>query len=172
MAYSKQLDQLSCELESLTEALRLMRVTFAEDKPSQADLVFVDRLRDSAEDCLGCAAEARFAQRSARQRDLAPASLACCQKQVNEISLRLSRDLGNWKIAFELDRLMRQHKGEWIGWVGEIERSLDRLQGPVHAANNALQACWEDLVVEQTSNRNIHPQVRESAGLAPADQME
>ncbi len=129
MAYTKQLDQLSRELDGLTEALRLLHMTFAEDKPSKADLVFLDRLRDSTEDCLGCATEARFAQRNARERNHAGAALANCQKQVNEIALRFSRDLANWSVAFEFDRLVRQYKGEWIGWVGEIQNNLDRCRG-------------------------------------------
>jgi hypothetical protein len=172
MAYVRQLDRLSGELDGLTESLRLLRVTLTEDKPPQADLVLLDRLRDSTEDCLGCLAEARAAQRGARIRMRAPAELARCQKQVNEIASRFWRDLACWTAALELYRLGRERRGEWGSWVSEVQQNLERCRLPLEGVNSALQGCWEDFVAEQQPVWNLSATPREIGELVPAGREE
>lgn len=153
MALDTALAGLADALERLQRAFENLSWAVVQGQPQAGTgHALVDRYEAATQDVLGALDEARVAAEHghdvARERfDAAGArhALTTCQQRLTLAAHRYYDDL----VAFEwidgLNRVARERRGEWVGWVEGVRDALGRCAPPLQDANEAVLRCWQDL---------------------------
>ena len=181
MALEAAFRDLGVQFEKLHDALRGLRLTVVEDKPSEDEAMLVEDFGDTVMDLLEGVNKASSAASDGNKAvghpvdvDRARRALTACNERFNRAAYRFSSDLMSYERIAELGHLGRERGGEWPVWTFSVKEALDRCQQPLYDVNQALFRCWQEIaervgmssVSVQTTNIGQHiavPEGREAA---------
>jgi hypothetical protein len=181
MGLEASFQKLDEELAMLRSAVLEVHVNAAELRPVRGEVVLVDLFEASASDALGWLDEMLVENNAAVRAaalgpdiDLLRKALTACQERYNLVARHIQGELSGYDRIASLRRLARVRRGAWQSWAEGVEKAVERCHLPLFETNQALFACWRELVERAAAstisvrNTNVGQRVTLSAGEQPA----
>jgi hypothetical protein len=143
--------QLVIAVEGLWQAVSELALTVQEDRPDASDLAAVDDLGERVSELQGDVAEARALLGDGDQIELRMPHVAA---HLQAAQLRYWRDLRSFASASPLRLAARRRGGELPAWVSSVEAGAERCEAPFAIADEALNACWQEICHSLISRRS------------------
>lgn len=180
MTFEAAFEELWSKLHDLRDVVRELQ-TIVQDRPVVGASKPMDDLDDSVTDLVGLVQETVTSGAAAQQAledpldvDKARRHLSSCHVRFNMVLRRFFSDISSHRRLEALAGSSKERRGEWRGWFGAVQDSLDRCTEPIYATNRALLACWQEMaqragtsVAVQTTNigqQIAFPEEREAIG--------
>lgn len=164
MALEGSFQELTTQLQNLSDALLALRTITMEDKPIEDEVVLVELFGEAIDDMLGWAEGAWRSSGEARQAVQHPAdlnrlwrALSSCQQRFNHVQQRYADDLISYERLTELNDLATRRGGEWQAWAGSVNASLDDCREPLYKVAESIFTCWQEMG-ERIGIQSVHVQ--------------
>jgi hypothetical protein len=152
VALERVFGDLPIQLRKLSDALREVRLTLCEDRPTGGNIALLDDFEYALEDCLGWLDEAATSAGDACQGvtyplnlDRARWALTVCQKRFDQAEERFLSGLVSPDRLQDLMVLADERRGEWGGWVSSLKRGLEPCRDSLKQTSKALLACLQEI---------------------------
>jgi hypothetical protein len=158
------LDDLGKKLKELHDSIDAIGIAVG-DAPSSEPSAVVDRFKETVEELISRAGEARATAKRAREVTETTAdlhrvrrALTSSQEDFHRILWTLYQEFLSYEKMAELARLASGRGKEWIPWSSLMKDVLDKQSEQLRSVSDAYFLCWQE-IAERVGTMSVTVQV-------------